>query len=82
MAPQLGRVFLDEVGAQEISAFPPPRLSQLLAIEPIAERGAVYCHLDHDQAPGFARLSARGTEFHQQLLAAELHGREFREPGP
>src|SRR5713101_9118207 len=59
VAPQLGWVFLDEVGAQKISAFPPSRLSQLLAIEPIAEGGAVCCHLDHDQAPGFARLTAR-----------------------
>src|SRR5713101_5655852 len=52
VAPQLGRVFLDKVGAQKVSAFAPSCLSQLLAIEPIAEGGAVCCHLDHHQARG------------------------------
>ena len=37
MAPQLGRVFLDEVGAQQIAAFARSCLAQLVAIEPIAE---------------------------------------------
>ena len=41
VAPQLGRVFLDEVGAQQIPAFARSCLPQLIAIEPIAERGAV-----------------------------------------
>jgi hypothetical protein len=47
VAPQLGRIFFDEVGAQKISAFAPSCLSQLLAIEPLAEGGAVCYHLDH-----------------------------------
>src|SRR5690349_22511389 len=37
MAPQLGRVFLDEVGAQQIPAFARAGLPQLVAIEAIAE---------------------------------------------
>jgi cysteine synthase len=41
MAPQFGRVFLDQVGAQQISAFARASLPQLGAIEAIAERGAV-----------------------------------------
>ena len=65
MAPQLGGVFLDEVGAQQIPAFARSCLTQLIAIEPVAERGAVCGHLDGDQAPGAARLIARGAEFHQ-----------------
>jgi hypothetical protein len=57
-------------------------LPQLIAIEPIAERGAVCGDLDRDQTPGGAGLIARGTEFHQQLLARERHCRELPEPGP
>jgi hypothetical protein len=41
MAPQFGGVFLDEIGAQEIPAFARSCLPQLIAIEPIAEGGAV-----------------------------------------
>ena len=82
MAPQLGRVFFDQVGAQQIPAFARPRLPQLLAIEPVAERGAVCGHLDHHQAPSFAGLIARCAEFHQQFLARQLHGGELLEPGP
>src|SRR5580693_6146048 len=75
MAPQLGGVFLDEVGAQQIPAFARSCLPQLIAIEPIAERGAVCGDLDRDQTPGGAGLIARGTEFHEQLLARERHCR-------
>ena len=82
MAPQLGGVFLDEVGAQQIPAFARSCLPQLIAIEPIAERGAVCGDLDRDQTPGGAGLIARGTEFHEQLLARERHCRELPEPGP
>jgi hypothetical protein len=60
-ASQLGRVFPG--GAQQISAFARSGLPQLVAIEPIAERGAVCGHLDHDQAPSDAGLIARGAEF-------------------
>src|SRR6202045_2910919 len=51
MAPQLGGVFLDEIGAQQIPAFARSYLAQVVAIEPIAEGGAVCGDLDHDQAP-------------------------------
>src|SRR5580693_6352784 len=53
-----------------------------MAIEPIAERSAVCGDFDHRQAPGATRLIARGAEFHQQLLARDLHCRELLEPGP
>jgi len=65
MAPQLSRVFLDEIGAQQIATFARSCLPQFGAIEPIAERGAVCGDLDRDQAPGGAGLIARGAEFHQ-----------------
>ena len=38
MAPQLGRIFLDEIGAQQIAAFAQACLPQFVAIEAIAER--------------------------------------------
>jgi hypothetical protein len=38
---------------------------------------ALFCgDLDHRQAPGDAGLVARGAEFHQQLLACQLHRRD------
>src|SRR6202030_868049 len=57
------------------------RIWRSVAIEPIAEGGAVCGDLDHDQAPGAARLIARSAELHQQLLARDLHPRELLEPG-
>jgi hypothetical protein len=48
MAPQLGRVFLDEIGAQQVPAFARSCLPQFVAIEPIAEGGAVCSNLDRD----------------------------------
>src|SRR5690349_22266614 len=82
MAPQLGRVFLDEVGAQQISTLARAGLPQLVAVEAIAERSAVCGDLDHRQAPGDAGLITRGAEFHQQLLARQLHRRQLLEPHP
>src|SRR5690348_17836535 len=82
MAPQLGRVLLDEVGAQQIPAFARAGLPQLVAIEAIAERGGVCGDLDYRQAPGHAGLIARDAEFHQQLLARQLHRRQLFEPRP
>src|SRR5205823_649145 len=38
--------------------------------------------LDHHQAPGAARLIARGAEFHQQFLTRQLHRRQLLEPRP
>jgi hypothetical protein len=57
-------------------------MPQLIAIEPIVERGAVCGDFNDDQAPGAARLIARGAELHQQLLARDLHHRELLEPSP
>ena len=82
MAPQLGRVFLDEVGAQQISPLARAGLPQLVAIEAIAEGGGVCGDLDDRQTPGHAGLIARGAEFHQQLLAPQLHRRQLLEPRP
>src|SRR5436309_15252168 len=72
MAPQLGRVFLDQVGAQQISTLARADLPQFVAIEAIAEGGGVCGDLDYRQAPGNAGLIARGAESHQQLLARQL----------
>src|SRR5580704_15580259 len=63
MAPQLCGVFLDEIGAQQIPAFARSCLPQLIAIEPIAERGAVCGDLDRDQTPGGSGLIARAPSF-------------------
>jgi hypothetical protein len=82
MAPQLGWVFLHEIGAQQIATFARSCLPQRGAVEAIAERGAVCGDLDHRQAPGGAGLIAGGAEFHQQLLARQLHRRELLEPRP
>ena len=82
MAPQLGGVFFDQVGARQIAAFARSGLPQLVAIEAIAERSAVCGDLDHGQAPGDAGLIARGAEFHQQLFARQLHRRQLLEPRP
>src|SRR5215510_3837633 len=71
MAPQLGRVLFDEVGAQQIPAFAQSCLPEFVAIEPITEGGAVCSNLDRDQAPGGAGLIARGAEFHQQFLTRQ-----------
>jgi hypothetical protein len=57
-------------------------LPQLVAIEPIAERGAVRGDLDHRQAPGGTGLIARGAEFHQQLFARQLNRRQLLNPRP
>ena len=82
MAPQLGWVFLDEIGAQQIATFARSCLPQFGAIEPIAERSAVCGDRDHDQAPGCTGLIACSAEFHQQLLTRQLHRRQFLEPHP
>ena len=64
MAPQLGRVLFDEVGAQQIPAFAQSCLPEFVAIEPIAESGVLCGNLDRDQAPSGAGMIARGAEFH------------------
>ena len=82
MAPQLGGVFLDEIGAQQIPAFAQSCLPEFVAIEPTAESGVLCGNLDRDQAPGGAGLIARGAEFHQQFLTRQLHRRQLLEPRP
>src|SRR5215471_5807696 len=63
MVPQLGRILLDEVGAQQIPTFAQPCLPQSVAIESKAESGVLCGNLGRDQAPGGAGLIARGAEF-------------------
>jgi hypothetical protein len=63
MGSQLGRALLDEVGAQQIPAVARAGLPQLVAIEPIAERGAVRGDLDHCQAPGGTGLARAAPNF-------------------
>jgi hypothetical protein len=50
MARQLGGVFLDEIGAQQIAAFAQSCLPEFVAIEPIAESGVLCGNLDRDQS--------------------------------
>ena len=82
MAPQLGRVLLDEVSAQQIPAFAQSCLSEFIAIEAIAESGVLCGNLDRDQTPGGAGLIARGAEVHQQFLTRQEHRRQLLEPRP
>src|ERR1700720_4639177 len=46
MAPQLGGVFLDEIGAQQIPAFAQSCLPEFVPIEPTAESGVLCGNLD------------------------------------
>src|SRR5262249_25026752 len=48
MTPQLGRILFDAVGTQEIPAFAQACLPELVAIEPIAQSGALCSNLDRD----------------------------------
>jgi hypothetical protein len=82
MAPQLGRVLFDEVGAQQIPAFAQSCLPEFVAIKPIAESGLLCGNRDRDQAPGGVGLIARGAELHQQFLTRQLHRRQLLEPRP
>src|SRR5215813_14006874 len=56
--------------------------AQFVAIEAIAESGCLCGNLDRDEAPGGARLIARGAEFHQQFLTRQPHRRQLLEPRP
>ena len=80
--PQLGGIVVGEIGAQQVTAFAPPRLSQLFAIEREDEAGVLLVELDVDQAPCGRRLGARRAEFHQELFARDLHGGNLPEPLP
>jgi hypothetical protein len=82
VGPQLGRVVLGEIGAQQITAFASARHAQLVAIEPVAERGALRRHRDIDQAPPRWRFLSCGAELHKQLFAREAHCRELLEARP
>ena len=80
--PQLGRLLPTQIGAQQIAAFAPAHLAQLLAIEREAERGALRSHLDIDQAPRRRRLGPRGAELHEQSSRLRSHGGDLLEPRP
>ena len=62
--PQLRRIGFGEIGAQQIAAFAPPSLAELVAAEPIAERGRFFGELDFDQTPsgrGLVRARRRAS---------------------
>src|SRR5580658_8882738 len=66
--PQLRRLPPSEIGAQQIAAFAPPHLAQLVAIEREAETGALGSDLNIDQTPCRPCSGARGAELHEQFL--------------
>jgi hypothetical protein len=70
---------LGEIGAQQIAAFAAACDTQLVAIEPIAERGAIRGDVDSDQAPRRWRLLPRGAELHEQLFTRQPHCRKLLE---
>src|SRR5271157_2091290 len=80
--PQLRRLPPGEIGAQQIAAFPPPHLAQLVAIEREAETGALGSDLNIDQTPCRPCSGARGAELHEKFLAIEVHGGDLLEPRP
>src|SRR5271170_122796 len=80
--PQLRRLPPGEIGAQQIAAFAPPHLAQLVAIEREAETGALGSDLNIDQTPCRPCSGARGAELHEQFLAIEVHGGDLLEPRP
>jgi hypothetical protein len=80
--PQLSRVFAGEIGAQQITAFAPPRLAQLFTIEREAQGSALVSHLYIDEALGCPCSGARGAELHEQFLAIEVHGGALLELRP
>ena len=74
VAPQRGGIALGQIAAQQIAPLASPRLSQLLAIERVAERGALRVGLDLDQAPSGRPLGFGLSEFDQQIVALEMGG--------
>src|SRR5215510_10791962 len=82
VVPELCGILLDKIGAQQISAFAPAHLSELLVVKSVSERGFRFCHLDHQKPPRCRGLGTRGTELHEQLFTRELHARDFLEPRP
>src|SRR5215831_4599537 len=73
---------------QEITSLAPPSLSQLVALQPVAERRAALSpisrvgYFDPDQPPSRWGAAARRAEFHQQFLPGERHRGELGEPLP
>lgn len=82
VAPELCRIVLGQVGAQEITPLALAHLAQFLAIEADAEGGLFGIDIDVDRAPGSVGTLARSAELHQKLLAGELHCHELLEPCP
>jgi hypothetical protein len=70
--PQLRRILVTQIGAQQIALLVATRLSQPVAIEREAERSSLGRRLDIDQAPCRTGLRARRAELHQQLFAGEV----------
>ncbi len=78
VAPHDRRIGLCQVAPQEIPAFPPVHLAQLVLVQAIAERRLRRIHLDRHQSPGTGRLLAGRTQLHQLVLAPQLlHGRQL-----
>ena len=67
--PQLGRVLVTQIGAQQIAPLAAACVSQLVAIEGEAECGVFGRHLDIDQTPCRSGFGARRAELHEQFLA-------------
>src|SRR5277367_202874 len=78
--PQLRRLPPGEIGAQQIAAFAPPHLAQLVAIEREAETGALGSDLNIDQTPCLAVLPSpcesqvHGPRFYAQTKSPKEGG--------
>ena len=80
--PELRRVGLGEIGAQQIPPLAAPALSELVAIEPEREACTALGDFDLDQPPRGRCLGLRGAELHQQAIAREAHRAQFLQPLP
>jgi hypothetical protein len=82
VAPQLGWIGFAEVGAQQVTAFAPAHLLELVEVEPVAKARSLLGDLDVQQAPGGWDFALRATEFHKQRIARELHAAELLQARP
>ena len=74
VAPQRRRIAFGQIAAQQIAPFAPARLSQLVAIERVAERSELGVDLDLDQAPAGRPLRLGLSEPDQQFVARQMDG--------
>ena len=65
--PQLGGIAAGQIGAQQIAAFAPAHLAQLLAVERVSEGGFVRVDLDIEETPCRPRLGAAAPSFISRL---------------